>query len=348
MSRLFPDAGSPVFRALSSRVALNLYAILFFGTLSYFFQFTFEPEKPLGKRVFEAVILILANCLLIYTNALVLILLVLRRGKYLLYMVLFILLVLVGGLLNQWVENHVHDHRVPHRLTPQIVSTLLILLSFGSIKFYADGLRAQQKHEALHKKQLETELKLLKAQLNPHFLFNTLNNLYGLSVKKSDQLPALMLRLSDLLRYMLYEANEPQVPLEKEVRYLESYVALERIRLGSHVRIDYQESGDFTIAAIAPMLLITFVENCFKHGQAAMHPNGTIRIAIHQAENGVLAFEVENPKVTAWALAGPLPSGGIGLSNVQKRLQMLYPQRHTLIIDEAGNTFKVRLTIYLA
>ena len=195
--------------------------------------------------------------------------------------------------------------------------------------------------------QKEMELKHLKAQLNPHFLFNTLNNLYGLSVVQSKRLPELMLKLSELLRYSLYETNQNYVSLEKELCYISNYLELEKIRLDDKTRIDYLTKGDFSKLHIAPLMLMSFIENSFKHysierGQQAfvnIHFNfeeSALRLVVCNSLDPALHTGVKNTQ-----------GKGIGLANVKQRLDLLYPRKHTLLITHEPHCYQVDLKIDL-
>ncbi|WP_420601601.1 sensor histidine kinase [Flagellimonas sp.] len=198
----------------------------------------------------------------------------------------------------------------------------------------------------------EAELQLLKGQLNPHFLFNTLNNLYGLSVVKSDKLPNLMLKLSDLLRYSLYDTKESVVSLEKEIQYIENYVALERIRLSDTTDIDFRVSGEVGSKSIAPMLLIIFLENAFKHLGSPKNERSSVEVDLKVADN-TLYFLCSNtidpvkPIEREQKNGIKNHTGGIGLRNAKKRLSLIYPERHKLAITEKNNCHKVQLTLNL-
>lgn len=219
---------------------------------------------------------------------------------------------------------------------------LLLALAFASaLKIARDSFYKRQQIK-------EAELKLLKAQLNPHFLFNTLNNLYGLSVIKSDRLPSLMLQLSELLRYSLYNTKEEFVPLKKEIQYLENYVSLERIRLEEQTEITLNIVGNYEAKKIAPMLLIVFVENAFKHLGEIKGKQSTVAIDI-LIEEGELNFKCENTSDTTKPLEENLEKGksGIGLTNVKKRLSLLYPEKYQLEIQKKKNIFLVELIVEL-
>lgn len=221
------------------------------------------------------------------------------------------------------------------------LGVIILALTFGSaLKISRDSfLRRQEEKEA--------ELKLLKAQLNPHFLFNTLNNLYGLSVMKSDKLPNLMLKLSNLLRYSLYETKDMLVPLEKEIQYLENYMSLEKIRLEDQTTIQFNNSGNFESKSIAPMLLIVFVENAFKHLGDVKQKKSSVLVDL-KVEHESLRFKCTNSVDESKPNETPLEKGrsGIGLQNVKKRLQLLYPNKHQLKINHENGYYNIELKLH--
>lgn len=209
------------------------------------------------------------------------------------------------------------------------------------------GMAIRMARDSFYRRQQvkDAELKLLKGQLNPHFLFNTLNNLYGLSVLKSDKLPGLMLQLSDLLRYSLYETKDAFVPLRKEIQYLENYVALEQIRL-EQTQIDLEITGEITDQQIAPMLLIVFVENAFKHLGGSQ---SRVKILVTITQNK-LEFICENTmdKLVNSTENIEASNKGIGLENAKKRLDLIYPNKHKLQVEKQPAIFSVTLSIVLS
>jgi hypothetical protein len=218
-----------------------------------------------------------------------------------------------------------------------------IKILFDIMKFYSKSFRSERKAVALEVEKLNLEKDFLKAQLNPHFLFNTLNNLYGLSLRKDDQTPEVITQLSEMMRYTLYESNAELVPLEKELQYLQNYVRLEKMRYEQDANIvceihDAQVHGRM----IAPLLTFTFVENAFKYG-LKRRTGGFIQLAI-SVNGDCFYFSATNDKPETKENTG---FGGIGIENARKRLQLLYPFRHTLSITDTGKTFCVELTINL-
>lgn len=194
-------------------------------------------------------------------------------------------------------------------------------------------------HEALRHEKVTMELAYLKAQLNPHFLFNTMNNLYGLSLTEPARTPDVILRLGEMMRYMLYESNETFVPLTREVEYVNGFIELEKLRYSRQTNIDFTVEGNINGVMVAPLLLISFVENAFKHGQLheAQLP---VRIRLSVSQD-ILYFETQNQV----ALREHDGSNGIGLKNVWRRLSLLYPDKHILRIWQEQDTYHVRLEI---
>lgn len=227
-----------------------------------------------------------------------------------------------------------------------LTNALMLFLLATAYQYLIDYFKEQKRRRHLEYKQMETELQLLRMQLHPHFLFNTLNNLYGLAVTKSDRLPDLMLKLSDLLRYLHDEAKQTAVPLEKELAFLENYMELQKLRLPEHVSVQYHKNGDVENKTIAPALLINFLENSFKHlntkDQGAFI---SVNIAIQSEE---MFFDVVNSK-KADTLNSESHSEreGSGLANIRKRLVWLYPDQHELTVKDEADQFQVTLNIRL-
>lgn len=201
-------------------------------------------------------------------------------------------------------------------------------------------------HQALKlkKEKLEAELKFLKAQVHPHFLFNTINNIYSLALDKSDQVPGALVKLSDLLSYMIYECNVERIALSKEVEMLESYIELEKLRYSKRLRLDFTVSGQMEGTFVAPLMLLPFVDNAFKHGPGEIVDETTIVIDL-TIEKEQVKFFVRNDRREGLR-EGTLTSG-IGLENVERRLKAEYPDKHELNIRELPTRYEVELTMNL-
>ncbi|WAC13983.1 sensor histidine kinase [Dyadobacter pollutisoli] len=219
------------------------------------------------------------------------------------------------------------------------------------IQLEKDNLDLQRQRLTLQRDNLNLELSFLKSQINPHFLFNTLNAIYARTADVDEHAADLVMRLSNLMRYSLYESNRERVVMTKEVDYIESYIELEKARFSDKVAIDYQLHGNPEHYFIAPLLLISFVENAFKHGTSRSLSSSFVNISIH-LEDAKLLFSVKNsvpPKnksLDSLKQTGQKP-GGFGLVNTAKRLALLYPQKHKLDIIETDQQFEINLEMEL-
>ncbi len=212
-----------------------------------------------------------------------------------------------------------------------------------ALKLSMDWYEQQHTIQKITVEKLHAEVDFLRAQINPHFLFNILNNLYALTLKKSELAPDVVLKLSDMMEYMLYDSTDEKVLLEKEVTYLKNYFELERLRSCGAYTISLHVSGGFNGQEIAPLLLLPLVENASKHGLNTLGENGWLRmnIGLHQS---TLTVIVENAKAPEFSSKN---KGGIGLGNLRKRLELLYPLRHRLELEDKKDSFLARLVIEL-
>lgn len=219
-------------------------------------------------------------------------------------------------------------------------------LAFFSVMFMRYAFDNERKRHALEKDNLVLQLETLKAQLHPHFLFNMLNNIYGMSITGSKQTPEYILRLSDMMRYVLYDCSQNQVPLKKDIEFLENYLEMEKKRY-PHAVIAFSIEGNMENKTIAPLLLIPFVENSFKHGAHRLTDSGKVNGSVKITESTLL-FSISNDILIA-AKDGPANKqyGGVGISNVKKRLELFYPERHELDIASNEKVFSVIVKIQL-
>lgn len=230
-----------------------------------------------------------------------------------------------------------------------ILGELYVIGLTTSIKLTIDWLRYQKRTKQLLRKNLETELDLLKSQIQPHFFFNTLNNLYALTLEKSDKAPETVLKLSELMSYILYQAsNTRHVSLLKEVVQMQNYLDLEKLRFGKRLRLHFELQGDMEGAEIAPLILLPFIENVFKHGVRNQLEELSIEMLL-QVEGNWLVFRVSNPKPPQVTLSENLLSqnsaGGLGIKNAKRRLDLLYNGNFELNIGEDKNRYTVELKI---
>ena len=201
----------------------------------------------------------------------------------------------------------------------------------------------QQKRQSIEKEMLLAELNFLKIQLNPHFLFNTLNNLYMLTLKSSPEAPEVVAKLSETLDYMLYRCHEQVVPLEGEIKLIENYLSLEKLRLGNDVIVRFNNDEATTSRTIAPLIMLSLVENAFKHGVNNGIAKSEVDIDLH-LNNADLTFTVRNTKKTVNAFR----TNGIGLKNIRRQLELIYPKKHKLSINETDKYYSAKLQLTLS
>ncbi|MBC7616521.1 MAG: sensor histidine kinase [Pedobacter sp.] len=218
------------------------------------------------------------------------------------------------------------------------VSGFFVVIS-ALLKFAADWFSNERIQRNLESQKKDMELQFLKSQLNPHFLFNSLNNIYSLAYQKSDKTADAILKLSEIMRYMIYESNDSWVALSKEVEYVQSYIELQKLRFKDGAAVELKLNGEIDAQRIVPLILISFVENAFKHG-VANDPEDPIRINII-ANQKILHFSITNKKNKTNKDA----MGGVGLNNVERRLQLLYPDRYKLNIVNSATHYTSELML---
>lgn len=220
------------------------------------------------------------------------------------------------------------------------IGELYVVGLTSAIKFTVDFLIVENKNRHLSELQYETELKYLKAQIQPHFFFNTLNNLYSLAIKKSDLAPNLVLKLSSFMRYVIYETSEKKLPLLQEISHIDDYIELEKMRYDNRVITEVNINGNVDDVNVVPMLFLPFIENAFKHG---LKDNDKMKLIISfERVNDELIFTSKNNYVEQLELKN---SDGIGIKNVKRRLQILYQNKFTLNISHKKNEYLILLKI---
>lgn len=285
-----------------------------------------------------------------------------KVGSYFLFVTLvFLIGSLILGQYLRWLQNHYHtdnlsnftpigitssspdvlqNHQYYFDAFPAIV-IVMVMLTIGYV--IREFLQKLKKEKQIQNEQAIAELNLLKSQISPHFLFNVLNSLYALSLSKSDKTPDVILQLSDILRYSLYETQEREVPVQNEVAIIETYIAIEKMRIPATAQVSFTHSGIDHQVKMAPMLILPLIENAFKHGVDSTVDDSYIKASLHKNGNQ-LVFTCENtfkvPKKVA-------DVGGIGIRNIQKRLELIYPSRYQLDIKKEDGIFKVTLLILL-
>ena len=271
----------------------------------------------------------------IWVNHFILIPFLYDKRSYFLYGILLIGSIFLGAYLMAY-PNWIGVYKMS--------SFLLYTTGTGMAAFFLGrNLIIQRENAEKEKLQKEMELNYLKEQVNPHFLFNSLNTIYSLSRQQSPETPDLVMQLSELMRYQLESAKKDNVLLKEELEFIENYLLLEEKRLSDRCNVEFLIQGDLLNLRIAPMLLIPFVENAFKHGAKSTNEQSTIDISV-TIKNKTLSFCVDNSKPHTVSME---KRKGLGLENVRRRLNLLYPNAHLLEIDDKKNTFHVNLSIDL-
>jgi sensor histidine kinase YesM len=273
-----------------------------------------------------------------------------ERKKYILYFSIgassWVLYLLVKTAFQFWYlrnDKGFQNNSFADMLFTNIAVVIVFFLFITASKYFKDGFISQQLEAGKKQQQLMAEVNNLKSQIAPHFLFNTLNNLYGLAVDKSEKLPDLMLRLSNLLRHSLYETQKPLVPLTQEIRVLKSYIQLESIRLENYLQLKFDDAvAEDSSFQIAPLILIVFVENAFKHSKLVQLAAVNVYISTRM-ENNIFTMLVKNN----YNKENEYGTGGIGLTNVKRRLDVLYPA-HQLTINKDEEFFTIILHLPLS
>ena len=279
----------------------------------------------------------------------------LYRKKYVLFGVLFFCFVcissvfkiyLVEHILYQWSNFSIFNANFKERVYDNVIPHFLLVSTGAAFKLLADHAKAQRRLGEMAKEKAEAELGFLKSQINPHFLFNSLNSVYFLIDKNNSDARDALHKFSEMLRYQLYEIKGQKIPIEKEIGFINDYIYLQRLRREDNcqVMLNIEQTSDQLF--IEPLLLVPFVENSFKH--LSHYGNGKmneIKIEL-SSENSVITFTVRN--TTEPESAREFKSeGGIGLSNVKRRLELLYPQRHVLDIVKSEGWFNINLKLEL-
>ncbi len=328
----------------------------FFWTVWLFRSF-YDVYGPWGFK--NAALYILVVCVtqmpMVYFHLYVLVPSLLNKKKYIPYFLITVSLVMLYSYCNYtllkslpqtWLQQLMQ--RFVHRITPMydVLEGVIVLLLTYALKYTLIAFITQTELLRLQKEKLQLELNALKSQVNPHFLFNTLNNLYSLTLKNSNKSSEVVLKLSDIMRYVLYQSNEATVPLAKELNFISNYIELQRIRYPENYKIDYSVNGTINGQEIAPLLLIDFIENGFKHGLDKRFNDGWVKININ-IENNRMQFDAVNSKGLMDDGNMVPSSNGIGLTNIKRRLELMYRGKSELKIKDGEEEYSVHLDLEL-
>jgi len=325
-------------------------------TVFAFFNFM-QPRLDSNFVNKSVLILLIGKIVLFYINYSYLVPQFLLKKRARLYVVLTLILVIISTLLfREFGPEFQPKPNIsippPPKDKPEFlfhfkfigpfIFNILLVVTGIALRVYAEWNRNERLKKEIEVQKSATELSFLKNQLNPHFLFNSLNSIYSLTTKKSNDAPEAVITLSELMRYMLYETDNEFVPLKNELEYIQNYLKLQRLRIVNNENVTINIHGAVSNQKIRPLVLISFIENAFKYG-TDFRGNTEIKIEINVNEN--------NFEFTCINLIGKSKvnknSSGIGLQNTKERLELLYPNKHTLLVEEKDNRFIVKLTLKL-
>ena len=333
-----------------------LQHILFWSISYYYLIHSFSITNNIERIDFiYTAVFHITIVLAVYVNLYVLIPRLLGRKKYLFYVLCVLALLAITAQLNIFIYSHAIDFFLPGYF---FVSNFdfLQLVQFGAVylaittllklsRAWFKLLESKNHLAKLEREKANTELLFLKMQINPHFLFNSLNNIYSLALKKDTMAPDSILKLAEVMRYMIYESNENEVPLQKEINYLNNYIALQRLRIRNNESIVFEVTGSPEGWFIAPLILLVFIENGFKHGIKASIYQSFVNILI-MVGNGHLHMTVENSKGVIDDVEKD-SFRGLGLENVKRRLDLLYPGQYELTITDTEESYRTILQLPL-
>lgn len=338
-------------RLLLSRYRVLLLHLSFWGTYCSFYLYQSQQEFGWRNALPGVLIPLTINALLAYLNYGYLLPRWLAQHRTRRYLLEFAAAFILGVALKVKALQYFAPTALPqaylHSLSfvlATVGGTLFIVLFIAMLRFSVNWFALEAKTKALENEQLHSELRFLKAQINPHFLFNTLNNLYYLAYTQSPKTPEVVAQLAQMMRYLLEDSNQPTVPLSQEIEFMRSYVSLEQLRLNYPAAVEFSVLGEPTGVCVAPLLLMTFLENAFKHGVHDGDPAAWVRVGLRVSPT-TCEYTVANGRRPA---RSAVPQLGTGLLNVRRRLALAYPNRHELQLTEAPDQFHVHLTLHLS
>ncbi len=314
----------------------------------FMFLFVFDYhfiEDNLGEACLKTLLELLSYAVIVYINLLILIPFILKKAKvfwYVLSIVLTIILYIFILHVTTW-ENIFYDKATWRNIFSMVLnSSLFFIISSLYWSFQQWQVEREQKI-ILRSEKLEAELNFLRTQISPHFIFNVLNNIYTLILQNHENAAPMVAKLSTILRYVLYEGSEGEIVLQKEIELLKEYIDLHLLRKTRSNNIDFYHEGNLSEWKIAPMLLVNFIENAFKHSNIDNEENAWMKIHCEINDENLFDFVVEN----SFLEQNQSNSSGIGLQNVQRQLELYYPNRHSIIFKKGDETFSVQLKLQL-
>jgi len=334
-------------------IRYKLHHVLFWAlvTIGWFYlRYQDYPTKHVAFYV--TLIKVCDLALIVYITNYILVPRLLYKKKYVDFAAIFIVMIVASSFLKMYLMGQVH-HRgslysftgnLKSKLYENLISDFFLVFTGAAFKLIFDYMKMQQRLAEVAKEKAETELNFLKSQINPHFLFNSLNSVYFLIHKNNDDARKALHKFSEVLRYQLYEANDNKIPIEKEIHYLRDYVDLQQLRKDEKYAVEFHCAPEVNGFSIEPLLLIPFVENAFKHISHYSDKTNFVRVDLNR-QNGFFSFSVINTREDQRTTE---MHGGIGMNNVKRRLELLYPGRHELQIEETSDQFSVKLNLQLS
>ncbi|MDX5421479.1 MAG: sensor histidine kinase [Hymenobacteraceae bacterium] len=328
------------------QIAIHVAVWLLFGAWVFYFL---QANRALSfGKVLDVTVGLAFQVVIFYFNWYVLISRYLAKNQIFLYTVSVLATLLAFALLRAPLDYYVFREFNPNmtsvytveRLVQYVLGGLVTVFISSALKVTGNYIRNERRNKELETQKLSAELAYLKSQVNPHFLFNTLNNIYSLAYKQSPETPDAIMKLSLLMRYMLYESNDTLVSLSKEVEHIKNFIDLQKLRLREQTSIKFTTEGELEGKQIAPMLLMTLVENAFKHGLVSKNEIG-ITFNLVVSDSHLLFNSINNTSTHK-----KREYGGIGLENLRRRLNLLYPNRHELTLEEKEGTFFATMKLY--
>ena len=339
---------------LSAKHWIYIIHLMCWLMLAFIMTMIFQKILGTSAAVLLAVsINLLGFAVLIYGHLWYLLPKLFDTKRYLIYFLGITTLIFGTSIIRFWVgwQWSIHyDPSLEVQFTPQyfsvmVVGSLFLILITIPLRLIEAWFTKKELEQNLRTHQLEAELRFLKAQVNPHFLFNALNNIYSLSFTASKKAPEMILKLSEMMSYMLYDCKSDTVPLSAELKYLRNYIDLQQLKKEGQYKIGFDVQGVFDDLQIVPMLFIPFFENAFKHGNVDDLGKGWIKSSL-SVEGDLLRFNISNTLGEKQMLQRN-DKGGVGLQNILSRLELLYPDKHSLTINRNDHIFQVNLHLNL-
>ncbi len=318
--------------------------------LGLWFLLRYEDYSSPSVALKITAIKVVDLALLVYITNYILIPKLLYKRKFVFFGIIFTSMIVTSSILKMNIIGRITNNalllnlsgNLKERIYDNIIPHFFLVIAGAAIKFMFDQINLQKQMAEMAKEKAEAELSFLKSQINPHFLFNSLNSVYFSIDKNNENARVILHKFSEMLRYQLYETNGEKIPIEKELVYLKDYVDLQKLRKDENYSVTFNCSPDVKEFSIEPLILIPFVENAFKHISNRSGQLNYIKLDMTK-DNGTFKFNIENSKENE-SLKNTQNSG-IGLSNVKRRLELLYPGKYELAINETEDTYKVKFEL---